>query len=76
MTLIGKTLTAETTTEAPSSDEQFEALFHHLVGKVLKKTPRDRVVVFIDELDRFSPPQVVTALESCELFLRSSRASL
>lgn len=69
MTLIGRTLTAETTAEAPSSDEQFEALFHKLVEKVLKKTRRKRVVIFIDELDRCSPPQVVTALETLRTFL-------
>src|SRR5919109_111232 len=67
--LVGRTLTAETTAEAPSSDEQFEALFHKLVEKVLKKTRRKRVVIFIDELDRCSPPQVVTALETLRTFL-------
>jgi hypothetical protein len=69
LAIVGKTLTAETTIEAPSSDEQFEALFQDLVKATLKQTKRKRLVIFIDELDRCSPPQVVTALETLRTFL-------
>lgn len=69
MALIGKTFTADVTTEAPSSEEQFESLFKVLVKKATKKTRRERLVIFIDELDRCSPPQVVSALETLRTFL-------
>jgi hypothetical protein len=68
--LVGKQLSAETTTEAPSSEEQFEDLFRKLVKKIQKKTGSDRVVIFIDELDRCSAPQVVSALETLRTFLK------
>jgi hypothetical protein len=67
--LLGNYFTAETTVEAPSSDEQFERVFRKLVRKIKKKRGRERIVVFIDELDRCSPGQVVSALETLRTFL-------
>jgi hypothetical protein len=69
LALVGKLLTAETTVEAPSSEEQFEDLFKKLAKKVKGKKKCERLVVFIDELDRCSPRQVVSALETLRTFL-------
>ncbi len=67
--LVGQHLTAETTTKAPSSEEQFEKLFRSLVTEIEKKERCERIVIFIDELDRCSPRQVVSALETLRTFL-------
>jgi hypothetical protein len=69
LALLGSYFTAETTTDAPSSDEQFERLFRRLVIRIRKKRRCKRIVVFIDELDRCSPDQVVSALETLRTFL-------
>jgi DNA-binding transcriptional ArsR family regulator len=64
-------LTASTTTEMPSSEEQFE----HLFAKLLKGhdvgigPDKKKLVVFIDELDRASASEVAEALESLKAFL-------
>jgi hypothetical protein len=50
---------------APAGDEEFEARFNELVDDA--KT--DRLVVFIDELDRCSPAQVASVLETLKTFL-------
>jgi hypothetical protein len=59
----------EVTSSAPSSDEEFEKLFIELVETIKKKRGRNRVVVFIDELDRCSPKQVGSVLETLRTFL-------
>lgn len=69
LVLLGRYLTTDTTIEAPSSDEQFERLFEQLVKKITAKTGSDRLVIFIDELDRCSAPEVVTTLETLRTFL-------
>ncbi|MDX6514479.1 MAG: hypothetical protein QOH73_145, partial [Gaiellaceae bacterium] len=69
LTLLGQVFTADSTTDAPSSDEQFEALFSELVKAVVDKKKCKRIVIFIDELDRCSPRQVVAALETLRTFL-------
>jgi KAP-like P-loop domain-containing protein len=69
LALVGKYLTAETTVEAPSSEEQFEDLFGKLVKRIKKEKKCGRIVIFIDELDRCSPRQVVSALETLRTFL-------
>ena len=58
-----------TETSAPFSDEEFEKLFIKLVATVRRKTNCKRVLVFIDELDRCSPKQVGSALETLRTFL-------
>jgi Cdc6-like AAA superfamily ATPase len=50
---------------APSGDEEFERLFKQLV----KRAETKRLVVFIDELDRCSPKQVVSVLETLKTFV-------
>lgn len=55
----------KTTQTAPSGDEEFEKLFSDLVAAAKTK----RLVVFIDELDRCSPAQVASTLETLKTFL-------
>ena len=54
-----------TTRSAPSGDEEFEELFRDVV----KDAKTKRLVVFIDELDRCSPAQVASTLETMKTFL-------
>jgi hypothetical protein len=63
--LAGEGLVVKSTRSAPSSDEEFERLFRTLVDKVKAK----RLVIFVDELDRCSPEQVASALETIKTFL-------
>ena len=58
----------KTTQAAPESDEQFTAAFEQLV-KNAKKEGVDRLIVFIDELDRCSPHEVVATLIDLKTFL-------
>jgi KAP family P-loop domain len=69
LALLSQSLRVDTVTNAPSSSEEFERLFRELVADVLKETRRTRLVVFIDELDRCSPDQVVSVLETLRTFL-------
>ncbi|HEV2057865.1 MAG TPA: P-loop NTPase fold protein, partial [Solirubrobacteraceae bacterium] len=55
----------KTTRNAPSGEEEFERLFKSLVSDSKTK----RLVVFIDELDRCSPQQVASTLETLKTFL-------
>ena len=65
--LIGKALPVTTERGQPSSDEQYEDRFHDLVAAVA--TEKKRLVVFIDELDRCAPDQVVEVLATMRAFL-------
>lgn len=58
-------LTVKTTRSAPSGEEEFERVFRKLV----KRVDANRLVIFIDELDRCSPDQVVSTLETMKTFL-------
>ena len=49
----------------PSSSEQFEAMFAELVHQ----SGKDRVVVFVDEIDRCAPTEVVETLDTIRTFL-------
>lgn len=64
-------LTVTTTRGAPESDEEFERLFVKLLreGLNVDRHGDKRLVVFIDELDRCSPKEVVATLESLRTFL-------
>lgn len=55
----------KSTRSAPSGDEEFERLFRRLVEKV----KADRLIVFIDELDRCAPAEVASTLETMKTFL-------
>jgi hypothetical protein len=63
--LSGEGLVVNSTRSAPSGEEEFERVFKELVEKVGAK----RLVIFIDELDRCSSDQVVSALETIKTFL-------
>jgi Cdc6-like AAA superfamily ATPase len=64
-------LTATTTSEAPSSEEQFEALFGELLDRfeVGRGPDRKKLVVFVDELDRCSAEEVAETLDGLKTFL-------
>ncbi len=57
--------TVKLTRSAPSGDEEFERRFKELVTAAKTK----RLVVFIDELDRCSPSEVASVLETLKTFL-------
>lgn len=65
VTLAGKTMTVERKTDRAESHEQFEAVFRDLIDK----TDAERVVIFVDELDRCAPPDVVATLDAVRTFL-------
>lgn len=71
--LAGKKLNVVRGVAAPTSEEQFASTFNDLVTDSLKEPHRgvdcDRVVVFIDELDRCDAGTVVATLESLRSFL-------
>jgi hypothetical protein len=69
LSIAGKTFTVESTQAPPSTDEQFGRLFADLVNEVVKEKHCERIVVFVDELDRCSPGQVVAVLETIKTFL-------
>ncbi len=75
--LAGKKLTVTRSTSAPVSDEQFASTFADLVDKTLNRGAMrkdyDRLIVFIDELDRCDPRTVVATLDSLRSFLDSDR---
>jgi hypothetical protein len=63
--LANKWIPIEHTRSRPSSEEEFERAFEDLIAKVKTK----KLVVFIDELDRCAPRDVVSTLESVRTFL-------
>ncbi|WP_406085854.1 P-loop NTPase fold protein [Kitasatospora purpeofusca] len=67
--LVNRTFTVERKTDAVSSDEQFEQLFVELI----KGSGTNRLVVFVDELDRCAPGNVVAALDALRTFLGVDR---
>ncbi len=69
LTLVAKALTAERTEPAPTTDEQFERLFR----KVVKMAQTDKIVVFVDELDRRPAHEVVGTLDVLRTFLGSKQ---
>jgi hypothetical protein len=65
--LDGATVTTEES--QPSADEQFRRRFDELVAASRKRHRVDRLVFFIDELDRCAPEDVVKTLISIKTFL-------
>jgi hypothetical protein len=63
--LISHGFTVKRTRSAPSGDEEFERRFKDLV----EAAKTERLVVFVDELDRCSPAQVASVLETLKTFL-------
>jgi hypothetical protein len=63
----GANLTVESS--APSSDEQFAETFRELIASAKRKYGAQRLVFFVDELDRCAPSEVVSTLVSLKTFL-------
>ncbi|MFF7206261.1 P-loop NTPase fold protein [Streptomyces sp. NPDC008141] len=63
--LVSRTFTREHKTDAADSDEQFERIFAELV----ERSHARRLVIFVDELDRCSPKDVVATLDALRTFL-------
>lgn len=54
---------------APETDDEFAKSFQHLVNKAVNVNKGERLLVFIDELDRCSPKDVVATLIDLKTFL-------
>lgn len=67
--LAGKALGVDRKTDKAESSEQFESLFKELVEVAGKK----RIVVFVDELDRCAPGDVVATLDAVRTFLGADK---
>lgn len=63
--LATRGLNVTATTSAPSTAEEFETRFR----KLLRKVDAERVVIFVDELDRCAPNEVASTLETIKTFL-------
>ncbi|MGW4034508.1 KAP family P-loop NTPase fold protein [Streptomyces sp. NPDC004838] len=63
--LVSRTLTTEHKVDAAHSDEEFERIFDELVSM----SRVQRLVVFVDELDRCAPRDVVATLDALRTFL-------
>src|SRR5690606_11760306 len=63
--IAGATLPVTFTRPEPTTDEQFEREFKIL----LDRGPAEKVVIFVDELDRCSPSLVVDVLDTIRTFL-------
>ncbi|MGH3427278.1 MAG: P-loop NTPase fold protein, partial [Mycobacteriales bacterium] len=70
---FGKQLTVKTDRSAPSTEEEFERVFEELLKEALGDDDGARLIVWIDELDRCNPGQVVSALETIRTFLEVKR---
>lgn len=65
ITLVNKSLQVDRSLAKPDSDEQFEQLLADLVAD----SKADRVVIFVDELDRCASDDVVATLDAVRTFL-------
>lgn len=61
------------TNSAPETDDEFAKSFQRLIDKAIKPNMGERLVVFIDELDRCSPADVVATLIDLKTFLEPPR---
>jgi len=67
--LASKTFGVDRSLAKPDSDEQFEKIFRDLVSDARA----ERLVIFVDELDRCSASEVVTTLDTIRTFLGIDR---
>lgn len=65
ITLANRTLQVDRSSGKPDSDEQFEHIFKELVSRA----KADRIVIFVDELDRCAAAEVVATLDAIRTFL-------
>lgn len=63
--IAGRSLVVDRKTDRAESDEQFEGLLRALV----QKSGAKKVVIFVDELDRCAPKDVVATLDAVRTFL-------
>jgi hypothetical protein len=63
--LVREIVPTATAMAEPSSEEQFESLFRELVDEAAVS----RIAVFVDEIDRCSPHEVVETLDTIRTFL-------
>lgn len=63
--VAGRTVTVIRTSPAPASEEEFETEFRKLV----QEANGNRLIVFVDELDRCAPNTVVDTLDTIRTFL-------
>ena len=73
-------LSVEVHEAVPSSEEQFSRLFRRLVAMLRRgswpgRRRKSRLIVFIDELDRCAPGDVVATLSSLKTFLGESHCT-
>lgn len=66
--LVGKAFGVERRTDKADSDEEFEKVFLALIDEA-KKGRVERIVVFVDELDRCASEEVVATLDAVRTFL-------
>lgn len=69
LSVFGKTFVVQKKIEKADSDEQFEALLDKLVAKA----GVERLIIFVDELDRCSPTNVVATLDAIRTFLGAKK---
>jgi len=67
--LLTKGASTERNQSEPSSDEEFSQRFSQLMKLGMKKKGFKRLIVFVDELDRCSPEDVVATLTAIRTFL-------
>lgn len=68
LAIAGRVFTTDVEETEVSSDERFEALFRRLVRRATRRR-KQRLVFFVDELDRCAPGEVVSVLETLRTFL-------
>ncbi|OLT44654.1 hypothetical protein BJF86_11925 [Serinicoccus sp. CNJ-927] len=69
LALGSRTFSVDRSLAKPESDEQFEGIFKDLVSDA----GAERLVIFVDELDRCSASEVVTTLDTIRTFLGIDR---
>lgn len=67
--LLGAAFQVKRSTSRPESDEEFETL----LGNLVVATQAERIVIFVDELDRCSAEEVVGTLDAIRTFLGVAR---
>lgn len=66
---LNEVLTPETAVDYANEVTQLKAKFQAAVNKKIEVDKKDRVVIFVDDLDRLQPAKAVELLEVLKLFL-------
>lgn len=67
--MVSNVISGNATTNCAEEIILLKEKFQKLVDKKLEKTKKDRLVVFVDDLDRLQPSKAVELLEVLKLFL-------